>query len=170
MQQSYSRLPMLKCDFRKVAQQLWHGCSPVNLLFFFKTSFTKNTSGWLLLLKVSSLDIWMHRRQLFCHNQGIYLDEYIQVTEHEDASHPAYSESLFLDVLKQKSLFFLFRFFSLIFTIHRTAGEEGGYLFISFLPLPLASQTFRHQPGYCCRELTSVQNWYLSLNWELLFS
>ena len=39
-------------------------------------------SGWLLLLKASSLDIWMHRRRLFCHNQGIYLDEYIQVIKH----------------------------------------------------------------------------------------
>ena len=33
-------------------------------------------------LKSSSFDIWMHRCQLFCHNQGIYLDEYIQVTKH----------------------------------------------------------------------------------------
>ena len=24
----------------------------------------------------------MHRCQLFCHNQGIYLDEYIQATKH----------------------------------------------------------------------------------------
>ena len=28
---------------------LRHGCSPVNLLHIFKTPFTKNTSGWLLL-------------------------------------------------------------------------------------------------------------------------
>ena len=27
-------------------------------------------------------DIWMHRCQLFCHNQGIYLNEYMQVAEH----------------------------------------------------------------------------------------
>ena len=27
---------------------LRHGCSPVNLLQIFRTSFTKNTSGWLL--------------------------------------------------------------------------------------------------------------------------
>ena len=26
-----------------------HGCSPVNLLHIFRTPFTKNTSGWLLL-------------------------------------------------------------------------------------------------------------------------
>ena len=28
---------------------LRHGCSPVNLLHIFRTPFTKNTSGWLLL-------------------------------------------------------------------------------------------------------------------------
>ena len=28
---------------------LWHGCSPVNLLFILRTIFPKNTSGWLLL-------------------------------------------------------------------------------------------------------------------------
>ena len=27
----------------------WHGCSPVNLLYIFRTTFSKNTSGWLLL-------------------------------------------------------------------------------------------------------------------------
>ena len=49
----------------------------------------------------------MHRCQLFCHNSGIYLDEYMQVTKHYDALHPSYSECLFLDVVKQNSLFFL---------------------------------------------------------------
>ena len=28
---------------------LWHWCSPVNLLHIFRTGFSKNTSGWLLL-------------------------------------------------------------------------------------------------------------------------
>ena len=40
--------------------------------------------------------------------------------------------------------FFYLGFLSRIFTIHGTAEERGGYLFISFLPLPLASQTLRH--------------------------
>ena len=44
MQQIYMRTPMPKCDFNKVA---W--VYPINLLHIFKTSFTKNTSGWLLL-------------------------------------------------------------------------------------------------------------------------
>ena len=54
MQQIYRSTPMLKYDFNKVAKQLYwnrirHGCSPVNLLHLFRTTFLKNTSGWLLL-------------------------------------------------------------------------------------------------------------------------
>ena len=64
MQQIYRRAPMRKCDFNKVALQLhWntlrhsnfdeltlpHGCSLVNLLHIFRTPFTKNTSGGVLL-------------------------------------------------------------------------------------------------------------------------
>ena len=30
--------------------EVWHGCSPVNLLHIFRTPFSRNTSGWLLLL------------------------------------------------------------------------------------------------------------------------
>ena len=46
---------MPKCDFNKVAKQLYpitlrHGCSPVNVLHIFKALFIKNNSGWLLLL------------------------------------------------------------------------------------------------------------------------
>ena len=45
---------MPKYDFNKVANNvieitLRHGCSPVNLLHTFRTSFLKHTSGWLLL-------------------------------------------------------------------------------------------------------------------------
>ena len=46
MQPIYRRTPMLKCNFNKVAKQsnfieiaLRHGCSPVNLLHIFRTSF-----------------------------------------------------------------------------------------------------------------------------------
>ena len=52
--------------------------------------------------------------------------------------------------------FFYLAFLSRLFTIHRTAGERGGYLIFFFLPLPPASQTRRHQLGYCFRELTSL--------------
>ena len=50
---------MLKCDFRSVISikllcnfmeiGLRHGCSPVNVLHIFRTTFLKNASGWLLL-------------------------------------------------------------------------------------------------------------------------
>ena len=40
--------------------------------------------------------------------------------------------------------FFYLGFLSRPFTIHRTAREEGEHLFNSSLPLPPASQTFRH--------------------------
>ena len=52
---------MSKCDLNKVSVisiklqskfieiTLRHGCSPVNLLHIFRTSFLKNTYGWLLL-------------------------------------------------------------------------------------------------------------------------
>ena len=38
----------LLCNFSEIALQ--HGCSPVNLLHIFRTTFPKNTSGGLLLL------------------------------------------------------------------------------------------------------------------------
>ena len=77
MQQIYRRKPVPKCDFNKVAKQLYfeiahrHGCSPVNLLHIFRTP--KNTSG-RLLLRVEALSInftrsfmnIIHRRIWFC--------------------------------------------------------------------------------------------------------
>ena len=45
---------MPKCDFNEIASNfieiaLWQGCSPINLLYIFRTPFPKNTSGGLLL-------------------------------------------------------------------------------------------------------------------------
>ena len=37
----------LLCNFIEIA--LWHGCSPVNLLYIFRTIFPKSTSEWLCL-------------------------------------------------------------------------------------------------------------------------
>ena len=61
-------------------------------------------------------------------------------------------EAVKISALRSKNLldkydFFFFPylgFLSRTFTIHRTAGEGGGYLFNSSLPLPPASQTLRH--------------------------
>ena len=44
--------------------------------------------------------------------------------------------------------FFYLDFLSRTFTNHRTAGEGGGQFFNSSIPLPPASQTVSHQPGY----------------------
>ena len=48
IKQTYRRNPLL-CNFIEIT--LRHGCSPVNLLHIFRTPFSKNTSGWLLLQK-----------------------------------------------------------------------------------------------------------------------
>ena len=45
---------MQKYDFNKVALQLRHGCSLINLMHIFRTPFPKNTSGWLLLSELGS--------------------------------------------------------------------------------------------------------------------
>ena len=52
MLQIYTRTPMPKCDFNKLALPLCHGYSPVNLLHIFGTTFTKTTSGRLLLKRL----------------------------------------------------------------------------------------------------------------------
>ena len=66
--------------------------------------------------------------------------------------------------------FFYLSFLSRTFTIHRTAGKGGGYLFNSSLPLPPASQTLRHQPGNNCREFNSAHSQQLDSNREPLVS
>ena len=74
-------------------------------------------------------------------------------------SSPTYTESLFLHVFKHNLLFFFYlAFLSRIFTIHRTPGEGGGYLFISFLPIPPASQTLVElllQRAHLCVQLAA---------------
>ena len=40
-------MPKLQSNFTEIT--LWHGCSPVNFLHIFRTPFSKNTSGGLLL-------------------------------------------------------------------------------------------------------------------------
>ena len=56
VQQFYNkRTPIPKCNFNKIALQLyytWYGCSTINLLHIFRTPFPKNTSGKLLLYLV----------------------------------------------------------------------------------------------------------------------
>ena len=42
-----------------------HGCSPVNLLFIFRTPIPRNTSGRLLLIVVDSISIDIVTRGIF---------------------------------------------------------------------------------------------------------
>ena len=69
-----------------------------------------------------------------------------------------------------KSFFFYLGFLSKTFTIHRTAGEGGGYPFNSSLPLPPSSQTLRHQPGDYCREIISTHSQQPDSSWKSLAS
>ena len=54
------------------------------------------------------------------------------------------SKCLYSTYKKNIYIFFNLGFLSRLFTNHRTAGEEARYFFNSSLPLPPASQTFRH--------------------------
>ena len=49
----YRSVISIKLQSNIIEVTLWHECSPVNLLHIFRTTFTKNTSGWLLLPLVS---------------------------------------------------------------------------------------------------------------------
>ena len=60
--------------------------------------------------------------------------------------------------------FFLSGFSSQTFALHRAAGEVGGYLFSSSLPLPPASKLQRNQLGDYCIELTSALSQQPDLN------
>ena len=55
-----------------------------------------------------------------------------------------YYKRKFLLATNLSFFFFYLGVLSRTFTIYRTTGEGGSYLFNSSLPLPLASRTFRH--------------------------
>ena len=88
-------------------------------------------------------------------------------------------ESIFKIVAGLKACNFIFLFFKFFFqlgflsqpfTNDRTAGEGGGHLFNSSLPLQPASQTLRYQPGDYCKELTSAHRQQLDSSQEPLAS
>ena len=59
-------MEMLLSKFIEIT--LRHGCSPVNLLHVFRTLFSKNASGWLLLLQESRglINFWDKRVLYIC--------------------------------------------------------------------------------------------------------
>ena len=70
MQQVYKRTFMPKCDFNKVVLQLywnhtWARVSSCKLAAFFQNSFTKNTSGWVLLNDENLLSLSIHLTTMF---------------------------------------------------------------------------------------------------------
>ena len=58
---------MLLCNFIEIS--LRHECSPVNLLYIFRTSFLKNTFGWLLPIVIFVIKHLGHSIILFRKNQ-----------------------------------------------------------------------------------------------------
>ena len=52
----------------KLYSTLRHGCSPVNLLYIFRTPFPKNTSGWLILNFPKHSGIYRFQRKFSKHS------------------------------------------------------------------------------------------------------
>ena len=52
----------------KLYSTLRHGCSPVNLLYIFRTPFPKNTSGWLILNLPKHSGIYRFQRKFSKHS------------------------------------------------------------------------------------------------------
>ena len=67
-------------------------------------------------------------------NGKVFTDLYFKPTDRHQ----------YLHYLSPFFFFYYLGFLSRTFTIHGTAGQGGGYLFNSSLPLPPASQTLRH--------------------------
>ena len=61
-----------KSNFTEI--ELRHGCSPVNLLHIFRTSFPRNTSGWLLLING------------YVHSMYLYLNIGVESTDNRQSS------------------------------------------------------------------------------------
>ena len=68
------------------------------------------------------------------------------------------------------SFFFLSGFFFTNIMNQRAVEEGVDYFFNSSLPLSPAIETFRHSPGYWCRELTSAHSWQPGSNQKPLVS
>ena len=79
---------MSKGNFNKVEITLRHGCSPVNLLHIFRTTFPKNTSGGLLLhilfvKPTMKLDKWYKSYEIWYSSDMMWVKKscYFDVTQ-----------------------------------------------------------------------------------------
>ena len=87
----------------------------------------------------------MHRYQLLCHDQGIYLNEFFTSDKALRSSSPIILRKFVLRCCKAEFAFLsVWVFFPKYL---RFTGQQGSG--ISFLPLAHASQTFRHWLGHC---------------------
>ena len=102
----------LLSNFIEIA--LWQGCSPVNLLHFFRTPFSKNTSGWLLLTSLK------------CNSSTVDFSIF------------------FSRFFKDTFFFYLVFSFTSIHDSQDSWGKGRGYLFNFSLPLQPASQALRY--------------------------
>ena len=78
MHQIYSRTPVLKCDFNKVATQRWHWCSSVNLLHTSEYFFVRiplegcfSQFNFQLGLSVTAQKMWFSVKDFFSKCQQI---------------------------------------------------------------------------------------------------
>ena len=134
MQQIYRRTPCwsaisIKLQSNFIEIVLWQWCSPVNLLHFFRTPFSKNTSGWLLLTSLK-----------------------------RNSSTVVFS-ILFSRFFKDAFFFYLGFSFTSIHDSQDSWGKGRGYLFNFSLPLQPASQALRYWLGDYCQGLTSAHSY-----------
>ena len=84
MQQIYRRTPMSKCDFNKIAKQLyWNHTSAYvfscKFATYFRTTFLRNTSGRLLLNEVLNWNYFDRSYQ--CHSNVRFTNTDIKKTD-----------------------------------------------------------------------------------------
>ena len=65
----------LLCNFIEIT--LRHGCSPLTLLHIFRTPFSKNTTGWLLLIIVGNEPATLLNKKTKNHNVPGLLEPYL---------------------------------------------------------------------------------------------
>ena len=110
--------------------------------------FSKNAGQARFRKKIVNFTGKDLQESLFNFNTGFFL--YFLWTFSEQLFRRAFTGDCFCIIVSIRSdifpyiFFFYLGFLSRTFTIHGTAGEGGGYLFNSSLPLPPASQALRH--------------------------
>ena len=74
-----------------------HGCSPVNLLHIFRTPFPRNTSGWLLLIRRTTLYLSQIHKNCKSQWQNDLISVKVDFNCHNKSSYKSYR--IFLNFL-----------------------------------------------------------------------